>query len=92
MEKKKKKKEKKYHFDGIQSLFAEMVGDSSNNGISSFTSDNRMIQYLAKAGKLEVSFCCFKKIQDLGCKIDFQTYNLLITLFFNKGFRYKAFD
>uniref|UniRef100_A0A2N9IZS2 Smr domain-containing protein n=1 Tax=Fagus sylvatica TaxID=28930 RepID=A0A2N9IZS2_FAGSY len=79
-------------FDGIQSLFDEMVGDSSNNGISSFTSYNRVIQYLAKAEKLEVSFCCFKKIQDSGCKIDVQTYNSLITLFLNKGLPYKAFE
>ena len=79
-------------FDGIQSLFDEMVGDSSNNGISSFTSYNRVIQYLAKAEKLEVSFCCFKKIQDSGCRIDVQTYNSLITLFLNKGLPYKAFE
>ncbi|XP_075644263.1 pentatricopeptide repeat-containing protein At1g79490, mitochondrial-like [Castanea sativa] len=79
-------------FDGIQLLFDEMVGDSSNNGISSFTAYNRVIQYLAKAEKLEVSFCCFKKVQDSGCKIDVQTYNSLITLFLNKGLPYKAFE
>ncbi|KAE8037288.1 hypothetical protein FH972_009889 [Carpinus fangiana] len=79
-------------FDGIQSLFDEMVHDSSNNGISSFGAYNRVIQYLAKAEKLEVSFCCFKKIQDSGCKIDTQTYNSLITLFLNKGLPYKAFE
>uniref|UniRef100_A0A7N2LJ92 Smr domain-containing protein n=2 Tax=Quercus lobata TaxID=97700 RepID=A0A7N2LJ92_QUELO len=79
-------------FEGIQLLFDEMVGDSSNNGISSFTAYNRVIQYLAKAEKLEVSFCCFKKVQDSGCKIDVQTYNSLITLFLNKGLPYKAFE
>ncbi|KAK9269667.1 hypothetical protein L1049_001445 [Liquidambar formosana] len=79
-------------FDGIQSLFDDMIRDSSNNGISSFSSYNRVIQYLARAEKLEVSFCCFKKIQDSGCKIDTQTYNSLITLFLNKGLPYKAFE
>lgn len=79
-------------FDGIQSLFDEMVHDSSNNGIFSFGAYNRVIQYLAKAEKLEVSFCCFKKIQDSGCKIDPQTYNSLIMLFLNKGLPYKAFE
>ncbi|KAB1216862.1 hypothetical protein CJ030_MR4G014248 [Morella rubra] len=79
-------------FDGIQSLFDELVHDSSDNGISSFSAYNQVIQYLAKAEKLEVSFCCFKKILDSGCKIDIQTYNSLITLFLNKGLPYKAFE
>lgn len=79
-------------FDGIQSLFNEMVEDSSKGGICSFGAYNRVIQYLAKAEKLEVSYCCFKKVQDSGCKIDTQTYNLLMTLFLNKGLPYKAFE
>ncbi|EEF30297.1 pentatricopeptide repeat-containing protein At1g79490, mitochondrial [Ricinus communis] len=79
-------------FDGIQSLFDEMVQDSSKGGISSVYAYNRVIQHLAKAEKLELSFCCFKKVQDSGCKIDTQTYNALITSFLNKGLPYKAFE
>lgn len=79
-------------FDGIQSLFDEMIRECGDHGIGSFTAYNRVIQHLAKAGKLEVSFCCFKKVKDSGCKIDTQTYNSLITLFLNKGLPYKAFE
>ncbi|MED6134021.1 hypothetical protein PIB30_033646 [Stylosanthes scabra] len=79
-------------FDGIQSLFDEMVGDSTNTGSSLSVSCNRVIQYLANAEKLEVSFCCFKKIQDAGGEIDTETYNSLITLFLGKGLPYKAFE
>ncbi|KAL2897489.1 hypothetical protein RDABS01_039272 [Bienertia sinuspersici] len=79
-------------FDKIQSLFDEMIGDSHDNGVSDFSSYNRVIQYLAKAEKLEVSYCCFKKIQEAGCKIETQTYNHLITLFLNKGLPYKAVE
>ncbi|OVA15705.1 Smr protein/MutS2 C-terminal [Macleaya cordata] len=81
-------------FEGIQSLFDEMIREcvNSNNEISSFTAYNRVIQHLARAEKLEVSFCCFKKIRDSGCKIDTPTYNSLITLFLNKGLPYKAFE
>ncbi|KAK6149556.1 hypothetical protein DH2020_017081 [Rehmannia glutinosa] len=79
-------------FDGIQSVFEEMVTDSSGNGMSSFGAYNRVLQYLAKAEKLEVTFCCFKKVQELACKLDTQTYNSLITLFLTKGLPYKAFE
>lgn len=79
-------------FDAIQSLFEEMVQESSDNGVSLFTAYNRVIQYLAKAEKLEVSFCCFKKAQEYGCKIDTQTYNALMILFLNKSLPYKAFE
>lgn len=79
-------------FDGIQSIFEEMVSDSSGNGTSSFGAYSRVLQYLAKAEKLEVTFCCFKKIKELACKLDTQTYNSLITLFLNKGLPYKAFE
>lgn len=79
-------------FDGIQSLFDEMVQDSSNSGSSSFNAYNRVIQYLANAEKLEVSFCCFKKAQESGCKFDTKTYNALMTLFLNKGLPFKAFE
>ncbi|CAH8356243.1 unnamed protein product [Eruca vesicaria subsp. sativa] len=75
-------------FDGIQKLFEEMVQDSS----SSLGAYNKVIQYLAKAEKLEVAFCCFKKAQDCGCKIDTVTYNSLMMLFLNKGLPYKAFE
>nr|XP_017248039.1 PREDICTED: pentatricopeptide repeat-containing protein At1g79490, mitochondrial [Daucus carota subsp. sativus] len=80
-------------FDGIQAMFDELILDSEKSGISStFSSYNKVIQYLAKAEKLEVSFCCYKKIQESNCKIDTQTYNCLITLFLNKGLPYKAFE
>lgn len=79
-------------FDGIQNLFDEMIVESSSEEVSSFGAHSRVIQYLARAEKLEVSFCCFKKIQDSGCKIDTPTYNSLITLFLGKGLPYKAFE
>ncbi|KAK2972058.1 hypothetical protein RJ640_005078 [Escallonia rubra] len=79
-------------FDGIQSLFDELICDSGENGMPSLNAYNRVIQHLAKAEKLEVSFCCFKKIQESGAKVDTQTYNALITLFLNKGLPYKAFE
>ncbi|KAL2495728.1 Pentatricopeptide repeat-containing protein [Forsythia ovata] len=79
-------------FDEIQLVFEEMVRDSGENWTSSFSAYNRVIQYLAKAEKLEVAFCCFKKIQESGCKLDTQSYNSLIILFLNKGLPYKAFE
>ncbi|XP_022848302.1 pentatricopeptide repeat-containing protein At1g79490, mitochondrial isoform X1 [Olea europaea var. sylvestris] len=79
-------------FDEIRLVFDEMVRDSGENLMSSFRAYNRVIQYLAKAEKLEVAFCCFKKIQESGCKLDIQSYNSLITLFLNKGLPYKAFE
>lgn len=79
-------------YDRIQSVFDDMVRDSSENGMSSFSAYNRVIQYLAKAEKLEVAFCCFKRIKECGCKVDTQTYNALITLFLGKGLPYKAFE
>ncbi|KAH9616951.1 hypothetical protein KSS87_001795 [Heliosperma pusillum] len=79
-------------YDKLPTLFDEMIRDSVHDGASSFSSYNRVIQYLAKAEKLEVSYCCFKKIQEAGCKVDTQTYNHLITLFLNKGLPYKAVE
>ncbi|XP_010265649.1 PREDICTED: pentatricopeptide repeat-containing protein At1g79490, mitochondrial [Nelumbo nucifera] len=79
-------------FEAIQSLFDDMVRECANNGISSFTAYNRVIQHLARAEKLELSFCFFKKIKDSGSRIDTHTYNSLMTLFLNKGLPYKAFE
>ncbi|KAJ8631191.1 hypothetical protein MRB53_024514 [Persea americana] len=79
-------------FDGIQSLFDEMIRECGDHGIGSFMAYNRVIQHFAKAGKLEVSFCCSKKVKDSGCQIDTQTYNSLITLFLNRGLPYKEFE
>lgn len=79
-------------YDGIQSVFDDMVRDSGESGISSFSAYNRVIQSLAKAEKLEVTFCCFKKMKEVGCKVDTQTYNSLITLFLDKGLPFKAFE
>ncbi|XP_047307813.1 pentatricopeptide repeat-containing protein At1g79490, mitochondrial [Impatiens glandulifera] len=78
-------------FEGIHSLFDEMITESTV-GLSSFSACNRVLQYLARAEKLEVTFCCFKKIQESGWKIDTQTYNALITLFLTKNVPYKAFE
>lgn len=79
-------------FDEIQSLFDDIIRESSNHGVSSPCAYNWAIQYLAKAEKLEVSFCCFKKVKELGSKIDTQTYNSLISMFLTKGLPFKAFE
>lgn len=79
-------------YDKIQSVFDDMVRDSGKNGMSYFGAYNRVIQYLAKAEKLEVSFSCFKRIKESGSKVDTQTYNSLITLFLDKSLPYKAFE
>lgn len=79
-------------YEGIQSVFDDMVRDSGEGGMSSFSAYNRVIQLLAKAEKLEVTFCCFKKMKETGCRVDTQTYNSLITLFLDKGLPYKAFE
>ncbi|CBI22115.3 unnamed protein product, partial [Vitis vinifera] len=68
------------------------LNSGDNNGVSSVIACNQVVRDLAKAEKLEVAFCCFKKVQDSGCKIDTATYNSLITLFLNKGLPYKAFE
>ncbi|KAF3787282.1 Pentatricopeptide repeat-containing protein [Nymphaea thermarum] len=76
-------------FEGIRSLFDEMIEEC---GSKSFTAYSRAIQHLAKGENLELSFCCFKKMQEAGCQTDARTYNSLITLFLNKGLPYKAFE
>lgn len=78
------------NFVEIQALFDEMVRDSTGN--LSPGACNRVVRYLAKAEKLEISLCCFKKIRELGCEIDTQTYNALISLLLSKGLPYKAFE
>lgn len=79
-------------YDAIQSVFDDMVRDSGESGMSLFNAYNQVIQSLAKAEKLEVTFCCFKKMKEVGCKVDMQTYNSLITLFLDKGLPFKAFE
>ncbi|KAF6139608.1 hypothetical protein GIB67_037559 [Kingdonia uniflora] len=83
-------------FEGIQTLFDDMIKEyidsNKSGGSNSFMSYNRVIQHLVRAEKLEVAFCCFKKVRDIGFKIDTQTYNALITLFLNKSLPYKAFE
>ncbi|KAI4366987.1 hypothetical protein MLD38_022776 [Melastoma candidum] len=80
-------------FDGIRALFDEMIATTNDSGgVASSAACNRVIQYLARAEKLEVAFCCFKEVRDLGWKVDAQTYNALITLFLNRGLPYKAFE
>ncbi|XP_076947924.1 pentatricopeptide repeat-containing protein At1g79490, mitochondrial-like isoform X1 [Bidens hawaiensis] len=79
-------------FDGIQSVFDDLVLDAAKSPFPDFSAFSRVVQYLAKAEKLEVSFCCFKKIQESGCKVDTKTYNSLITLFLDKGLPFKAFE
>ncbi|KAK1419953.1 hypothetical protein QVD17_29408 [Tagetes erecta] len=79
-------------FDGIQSVFDDLVADSGKTMVNDFDAFSRVVQCLAKAEKLEVSFCCFKKIQESGCKVDTKTYNSLITLFLDKGLPFKAFE
>ncbi|GAB2219632.1 hypothetical protein Droror1_Dr00007269 [Drosera rotundifolia] len=79
-------------FERIRSLFDEMIRDLDGDGVSSFGACNRVIQYLAAAEKLEVCFCCFKKLHEAGHEIDTQTYNALINLFLKKGLPYKAFE
>lgn len=79
-------------FEGIQSVFDDLIRDSTKATVPEFNAFSRIVQYLAKAEKLEVSFCCFKKIQESGCKVDTKTYNSLITLFLDKGLPFKAFE
>ncbi|KAJ0528862.1 putative Smr domain, tetratricopeptide-like helical domain superfamily [Helianthus annuus] len=81
-------------FDGIQSVFDDLVLDSDDKTtmVPDFAAFSRVVQCLAKAEKLEVSFCCFKKIKEAGCKVDTKTYNSLITLFLDKGLPFKAFE
>ncbi|VFQ78278.1 unnamed protein product [Cuscuta campestris] len=79
-------------FEGIRSVFDDMVVDSGEKGTSLINAYNQVIQYLAKAEKLELAFCCFKKIQESGCEVDSQTYNSVIALFFSKGLPHKAFE
>ncbi|CAH1449736.1 unnamed protein product [Lactuca virosa] len=79
-------------FEGIHSVFDDLICDSTKTKVPEFNAFSRIVQYLAKAEKLEVSFCCFKKIQESGCKVDTKTYNSLITLFSDKGLPFKAFE
>lgn len=81
--------------DSVLSLFDEIVSDADfTEGKAAFPSAlNRAIQYLALAGRMEVSFHCFKKLRDLSfTAFTTQTYNSLITLFLGKGLPYKAFE
>ncbi|PWA72278.1 Pentatricopeptide repeat-containing protein [Artemisia annua] len=81
-------------FDGIQSVFDDLVDETGDDKVKvdGFSAFSRIVQCLAKAEKLEVSFCCFKKIQESGCRVDTKTYNSLINLFLEKGLPFKAFE
>ncbi|XP_068655904.1 pentatricopeptide repeat-containing protein At1g79490, mitochondrial [Aristolochia californica] len=81
-------------YDQMQSLFNDMIQEvvASDSVGSSFAAQNRAIQHLSSAGKLEISFNCFKRSQVLGLEFDTGTYNSLITLFLNKGLPYKALE
>ncbi|OAY64808.1 Pentatricopeptide repeat-containing protein, mitochondrial [Ananas comosus] len=54
---------------------------------------NLALQTLSHAALLELSYCCFKKLRDLGfASFETLTFNSLITLFLTKGLPYKAFE
>ncbi|KAK8966158.1 Pentatricopeptide repeat-containing protein [Platanthera guangdongensis] len=78
--------------DSVLSLFDDIISDADS--AAAFPSAlNRAIQYLAHAGRLEISFCCYKKLRDLSfTQFTTQTCNSLITLFLSKGLPYKAFE
>ena len=73
-------------YDAIQAVFEDMVADSEFCGGAA----NRAVQFLAAAGRLEVSFHCFKQLISRG--VETQTFNCLINLFLSKGLPYKAFE
>ncbi|THF96406.1 hypothetical protein TEA_015432 [Camellia sinensis var. sinensis] len=71
-----------WDFNGIQSLFDKMIRDSGNTGLSSFSVFNRVIQYLAKAKKLEglpyKAFEIYENMEEVGCSLDGSIYELMI--------------
>lgn len=78
--------------DSILSLFDDIVSDA-DSAVAFPSAVNRAIQYLAHSGRLEVSFCCYKKLRDLSfAQFTTQTCNSLITLFLSKNLPYKAFE
>ncbi|CAA6658144.1 unnamed protein product [Spirodela intermedia] len=79
-------------FDGVQALFDDLMAESGGGAASFSGAGNRAIQYLARAGRLEVSFHCFKNLLAGGAAVETQTFNALITLFLSKGLPYKAFE
>ncbi|MQM13186.1 hypothetical protein Taro_046108 [Colocasia esculenta] len=96
-------------FDGLQALFDDMmvdagavggreesaVGTSTGRSSPFSAAANRAIQHLARAGRLEVSFHCFKVVCDhpgLSGALETPTYNALINLFLSRGLPYKAFE
>ncbi|PKA56071.1 Pentatricopeptide repeat-containing protein [Apostasia shenzhenica] len=79
--------------DSVVALFDDIISEAGASPPPFPSALNCSIQYLARAGRLEVSFCCFKKLRDLGFgEFKTQTYNSLITLFLSKNLPYKAFE
>lgn len=79
-------------FDGVQALFDDLMAEGGGGAASFSGAGNRAVQYLARAGRLEVSFHCFKNLLAGGAAVETQTFNALITLFLSKGLPYKAFE
>ncbi|KAK1325033.1 Pentatricopeptide repeat-containing protein [Acorus calamus] len=80
-------------YDGVQSLFDELIDDNDTRPFP-FSASNRAVRSLVRAGRLEVSFCCFKKMHEkFGVEsLEAKTLNSLIELFLNRGLHYKAFE
>lgn len=84
-----------HDYTRMQSLFNDMVEELESCDLSikdSFFAHNSVIRHLSRAGMLELSFHCFRKIQESKLKVETDTYNALITLFMSKGLPYKAFE
>ncbi|KAF9626575.1 hypothetical protein IFM89_036090 [Coptis chinensis] len=77
-------------YDGIQSLFEEMIKECSNNDRMSFMSaHSRVIQHLARAEKLEglpyKAFEIYETMEEAHCSLDVSTYELMIPCLAKSG-------